>query len=458
MPLHFNFPWASHLTSAVEAALLLPLTFLREFFLEDVPRTALYVINIYSRCASIILSTTIYCSRLLLAGFVQYTTFTLVWIQMSLRLCLVAYTIYILGRSLQAVCEFVVSSPIYMVLAAAGITQLPMLFRYLVPILKLARLVDRAIRTMIFKLNAMVVKKKPKRFVVIRPVEVVSQGTQTAEAWDKIKEKVKIREMNRLDGHPNDSDEDWETDSEDGHGELADVIHCFSLAFLHNKLEICRAQTTTRPNTCYTPIPPDSLSVKILLYTSAPDRAPWTPLPQAIQSSSRFRPSSRASTTLLSISSRYCSYEYPKTSLGIGMLLAYMVLSTVLDYIIHAFFTTPVHRLPLAIALMFVAVAWYLHRLVKELDRSVLRDAVTAAVLAAVEQAKFLGYGEESGSEGEGSSEGKENGYAGRTRGRVRTGGLEHGCLAGRPEVEKERLDAGQRLDGWSTLGLEGST
>ncbi|KAH7407252.1 hypothetical protein BKA64DRAFT_721097 [Cadophora sp. MPI-SDFR-AT-0126] len=218
MPLHFDLSWADRVTNTVKAALLLPLAFLCEFLFDDPRRAAFYIFGIYFQSAGIILSTTIYCTPLLAAGFLQYIMFTLVWIQMSLRLCLVAYTLYILGRSFRAICDFVITNPIYMILGGIGITQLPTLFKYVVPILTMARMVDRGMRAMIFKLNALVAKKrKPKTFIIQR-VEVAHQGTQTVEAWDRIKEKVKIREMNRLDDNPNGSDEDWETDSEDGHG------------------------------------------------------------------------------------------------------------------------------------------------------------------------------------------------------------------------------------------------
>jgi len=53
---------------------------------------------------------------------------------------------------------------------------------------------------------------------------------------------------------------------------------------------------------------------------------------------------------ILSLAFLLC-YENPKTSFAIGMMLAYMVLSTILDSIICVFFTTTVHRLPLVIAL-----------------------------------------------------------------------------------------------------------
>ncbi|KAH9217996.1 hypothetical protein DL95DRAFT_458884 [Leptodontidium sp. 2 PMI_412] len=126
---------------------------------------------------------------------------------------------------------------------------------------------------------------------------------------------------------------------------------------------------------------------------------------------------------ILSLIFLFC-YQYPKTTFFSGMLLSYIILSKVLDAIVRAFFTTPVHRLPLAIALILVAIAWYLHRLIKEYDESALREAVRAAELAAVEQSK-LDAADESGIESESSSEGEEDGYTGSSRGRARTGGLD---------------------------------
>ncbi|KAK0100719.1 hypothetical protein ONS95_007170 [Cadophora gregata] len=130
-------------------------------------------------------------------------------------------------------------------------------------------------------------------------------------------------------------------------------------------------------------------------------------------------------------------YEYPKTSFGIGMLLVFILLYTMLNSIIHAFFTTAVHRLPLAIALVLVVVAWYLHRLIQEYDMSVLTDAVTAAELAAVEQAKFLEYDDEGSCEGGGSSNGKELGYFGKIRERARSGGLDTDVWQGGQRVKR---------------------
>ncbi|KAK0100720.1 hypothetical protein ONS95_007171 [Cadophora gregata] len=221
MPFHFDISWAGHLTDTVTSALLLPLVYLLEFLTEDLPRVGIYVVKIYFQCASIIFSTTIYCSRLLLASFVQYIAITLVWIQMSLRLSLIASTIYILGRFLQILCEFFIKNPVYTVLAAMGILILRELFRYLVPILTWAQLVDRGIQAMIFKMKSMAAKKKMNRkFVVVRRSQMIDEGTQTVKAWDRVKEKVKLKEIQRPDGHPNKSDEDWETDSEDEHEEI----------------------------------------------------------------------------------------------------------------------------------------------------------------------------------------------------------------------------------------------
>ncbi|KAH7407250.1 hypothetical protein BKA64DRAFT_666164 [Cadophora sp. MPI-SDFR-AT-0126] len=140
-------------------------------------------------------------------------------------------------------------------------------------------------------------------------------------------------------------------------------------------------------------------------------------------------------------------YEHPKTSLAIGMILAYMVISTILDYIIYTFFTTPVHCLPLAIALIMVAIAWYLHHLINEHDVTVLKEAVTAAELAAVEQAKYLNEGEEGGSEGDDNSEGKENVFGGKTRERAKTGGLDTDVWQGGQRLKRR----GWTPDRWST-------
>lgn len=118
-------------------------------------------------------------------------------------------------------------------------------------------------------------------------------------------------------------------------------------------------------------------------------------------------------------------YEHPKISFAIGMILAYMILSTVLDSVICVFFTAPVHRLPLGIALVLVAAAWYLHRLITEYDNKVLQEVIATAELAAAEQAKLLGYGEESGNEDEDNIEGRDSGVAGKTRERAKTGGLD---------------------------------
>ncbi|KAG4435711.1 hypothetical protein IFR05_008797 [Cadophora sp. M221] len=126
---------------------------------------------------------------------------------------------------------------------------------------------------------------------------------------------------------------------------------------------------------------------------------------------------------ILSLFFLFC-YQRPKITFSASMLLLYFVISNILDAIVSAFFTTPVHSLPLAIALILVAVAWYLHRLIKDCDESALREAVRAAELAAVEQSKFLDVEEECGTESESSSDG-EHGYTGTPRGRARTGGLD---------------------------------
>lgn len=222
MPLHFDLPWVSRLTNTITAWLLVPLIFVRELLLEDVPRGIFNVVKVYLRCARIILSTTMHYSLALLASYLQYMAFTLIWIYMGLRLCVGAYVIYIFGRSLQTICELAIKNPIYVIVAAMGITYSPRLFGSLAPLFKLVKVADQDIRVAIFNLNLMVAKKKKKdkkgRHCVIHSrVKMIDQGTQTVEAWDMIKEKVRIREMNRLDGHSYLSDEDWESDSEHGH-------------------------------------------------------------------------------------------------------------------------------------------------------------------------------------------------------------------------------------------------
>ncbi|KAH7357151.1 hypothetical protein BKA65DRAFT_474940 [Rhexocercosporidium sp. MPI-PUGE-AT-0058] len=118
-------------------------------------------------------------------------------------------------------------------------------------------------------------------------------------------------------------------------------------------------------------------------------------------------------------------YQYPKVTFFSGMLLSYIVLSTILDAIVGAFFTTPVNRFPLVVALILAAVAWYLHLLIKEYDDRALVEAVRAAELAAVEQLKFLDAEDESGTESEISCDGDDDGLTGTPRGRAMTGGLD---------------------------------
>ncbi|KAL2073057.1 hypothetical protein VTL71DRAFT_10381 [Oculimacula yallundae] len=129
-------------------------------------------------------------------------------------------------------------------------------------------------------------------------------------------------------------------------------------------------------------------------------------------------------------------YQYPKITFSVGMVLSYFAISTVLDAIIRAFFTAPINRFPLAIALILAAIAWYMHRLIKENDEMVMRDALQAADLAAARQLRYLGVGDGYGSRSSSSSE-EEGEQEALTRERASLGGLDLDVWQGGERIKR---------------------
>lgn len=83
-----------------------------------------------------------------------------------------------------------------------------------------------------------------------------------------------------------------------------------------------------------------------------------------------------------------------------------------------------------------VAVALYLHRMIKKYDEGALCDAFRAADVAALGQTRYLGSGDESGRESISSNEGDEEKAVG-SRSRAVTGGLDTDVWQGGKRVKR---------------------
>lgn len=142
-------------------------------------------------------------------------------------------------------------------------------------------------------------------------------------------------------------------------------------------------------------------------------------------------------------------YRYPKASFIVGMVLSYTAISTIFDAIIRAFFITPIHRLPLAIVLILVAIASYIHHLIKVKDKFVLRDALQAAELATAAQSRFLDVEERIGFRSNSSgSEEEGDGNIGLTRERTRFGGIDMDVWQGGKRMKRKSWTTKKSLDG----------
>jgi len=75
--------------------------------------------------------------------------------------------------------------------------------------------------------------------------------------------------------------------------------------------------------------------------------------------------------------------------------------------------------------------------LITEYDKSVLKEVIAAAELAAIEQAKLLGFGEESGNEDEDNIKCTDTGVASETRERTKTGGLDTNVWQGGQRLKR---------------------
>ncbi|KAL5323870.1 hypothetical protein ACEPPN_008412 [Leptodophora sp. 'Broadleaf-Isolate-01'] len=184
-----KLPWDDSVTiflvNYVDFLLVFPFVLLMEFIFDDLPWLSLYVLKHYYNILYMVAFLTYGLFRMLSIATLSFFVNTVVWLYISCRLCLMAYTVYLLGCAIEKIFLIALQKPMYFVLISVAALGYPWLRGAVIsPVVEILFALNGSIQMALLRFNMWLTGRKRGEVSHAKRRPFVDRGTQTDDTLE----------------------------------------------------------------------------------------------------------------------------------------------------------------------------------------------------------------------------------------------------------------------------------